>query len=304
MSDPTQPTSTNPTAPARKKLKVGKEFKMQGEGVPEVQPTADQATSDAANAQKSKLKKKSEPFESLHKEKEKLAQDYFDMGDGGATNQTPQVMNIMHQNLYQQQYMMNPMMMNPMTNPMMNPAFAAQFMMNQMPQQMQEQPDQEDHSEHHKQHNSHHKSSHGADHNYSAQGGFHFDIDEEEYQRDPEKYLESLPDDVFTAMKDRFLEEQIDEIINDLEDEEESNPERFVEAMKDCTCCHGYVNKCKSLMCRNLGQCQCMVHSEMESEAVEHFIPECADCTCCHGKVYTCMGQKCKENKVCICFTE
>lgn len=115
---------------------------------------------------------------------------------------------------------------------------------------------------------------------------------------DPEEYdpelLADLPDDVLDDFEHEYFESQIDEIMRDLE--------QFEEKMKDCTCCHGYVYACKGKMCQNLGKCQCMVHEEMENQAIEDFIPECKDCACCRGYVYTCLGKECQELKACKCF--
>ncbi len=117
------------------------------------------------------------------------------------------------------------------------------------------------------------------------------DDDGEEY--DPE-LLAELPDEMLDEFQHEYFESQIDEIMRDLE--------QFEEKMKDCTCCKGYVYACKGKMCQNLGKCQCMVHEEMENQAVEDYIPECQDCTCCRGYVYTCLGQECQKLRACKCF--
>ena len=124
-------------------------------------------------------------------------------------------------------------------------------------------------------------------------------FDEEEFKNDPEKYLQSLPEECLHEFEDMYHNAHIAEIINDLDEETEN---KFEEKMKGCSCCNGFVYKCKGKICYNLGICQCMARNEMEKEAAEHFITECADCPCCRGYVYTCLGDKCQDKKSCICF--
>ena len=124
-------------------------------------------------------------------------------------------------------------------------------------------------------------------------------FDEEEFKNDPEKYLQNLPEGCLQDFEDMYHDAHIAEIINDLDEDEE---EKFEEKMKNCSCCHGFVYKCKGKICYNLGICQCMARTEMETQAAEHFIPECQDCTCCRGYVYTCLGKECQGKKACICF--
>ena len=127
-------------------------------------------------------------------------------------------------------------------------------------------------------------------------------FDEEEFISNPEKYLEQLPDECLDRFEDYYNTNQIDQIIDDL-DEGKPKEDTFEERMKSCTCCRGFIYKCKGKMCYNLGVCQCQVRTEMEAVAEEHFIPECKDCACCRGYVYTCMGVQCHQNKKgCICF--
>ncbi len=126
-------------------------------------------------------------------------------------------------------------------------------------------------------------------------------FDEEEFINDPEKYMQQLPEEMISQFEDEYVKSQINEIISDLDDGQ-NKEDMFEEKMQGCTCCHGYVYKCKGKMCYNLGVCQCMVRTEMEAEAQEHFIPECKDCPCCRGYVYTCLGSQCQDKKSCICF--
>lgn len=122
-----------------------------------------------------------------------------------------------------------------------------------------------------------------------------YDLSEEEMRR----YIETIPEEYLHQFEDEYLENQIDEIMKDFDE-----CEKFEERMKDCSCCKGYVYKCKGAICQSLGKCQCMVHEEMESQAQEDFIPECKDCKCCQGYVYTCLGETCKNRKACVCFVD
>ena len=126
-------------------------------------------------------------------------------------------------------------------------------------------------------------------------------FDEEEFNNDPEKYLQGLPEECLNQFQDLYMDSHINQIINDLDDGGKKE-DMFDEKMQACTCCHGFIYKCKGKMCYNLGVCQCMVRNEMEAEAQEHFIPECKDCPCCRGYVYTCLGSQCQGRKSCICF--
>ena len=126
-------------------------------------------------------------------------------------------------------------------------------------------------------------------------------FDEEEFKNDPEKYIQTLPDEYMQEFEDIYHSSRIAEIIDDL-DEDEIN--KFDEKLKNCSCCHGYVYKCKGKICYNLGICQCMARNEMEKEAVEHYIAECTDCKCCRGYVYTCLGPECQDKIACVCFEE
>lgn len=121
------------------------------------------------------------------------------------------------------------------------------------------------------------------------------DLSEEEMKR----YIQTIPEEYLHQFEDEYLEHQIDEIMRDFDE-----CEKFEERMKDCSCCKGYVYKCKGAICQSLGKCQCMVHEEMESQAQEDFIPECKDCKCCQGYVYTCLGEACKNKKACVCFAD
>lgn len=141
-------------------------------------------------------------------------------------------------------------------------------------------------------------------HNLNKHGGTLMDeitFDEEEFRNDPKAFLDKIPEEYIQDFENKLLESQIDEIINDLDEE---NADHFEESSRSCTCCHGWVNKCKGKICQSLGVCQCMARNEMEQQAVEHFIAECKDCACCRGYVYVCMGPACQAKGSCVCFTD
>ena len=76
------------------------------------------------------------------------------------------------------------------------------------------------------------------------------------------------PDD--QADNDRETQDQIymiakdmaeDELIQDLQNEEE---DKFFPKYQNCTCCHGYVYKCKGPTCQALGQCYCKMKDDCD----------------------------------------
>ena len=131
-------------------------------------------------------------------------------------------------------------------------------------------------------------------------GDFQFDY--EEYQKNPQEYLKTLPPEILEKLQDQVLEDEektqeneINAIINEME-------EVFHRDSKDCKCCKGYIYKCKDFLCRKLEVCKCYASQLEEAEHDERLIDECKDCSCCKGYVYTCLGEQCKTAGVCHCF--
>ena len=66
--------------------------------------------------------------------------------------------------------------------------------------------------------------------------GSHMDeitFDEEEFNNDPEKYMQNLPEECLANFEDHYFNSHIDEIIKDLDEERE---DKFEEKAKSCTC--------------------------------------------------------------------
>ena len=63
---------------------------------------------------------------------------------------------------------------------------------------------------------------------------------------------------------DMILKDMVeDEVIQDLQNEEE---DQFFEKYKNCTCCHGFVYKCKGATCQALGQCYCKMKDDCDED--------------------------------------
>ena len=143
----------------------------------------------------------------------------------------------------------------------------------------------------------------GRDHTLQAQINDDY-YNDEEYQNELFQQFLMLHPEMRQQMgsgedEDMELYNQVEELMAEFDEPDESE---FVKSLKDCTCCKGFVYKCKGAICKQLGQCQCKAREELEEQAVQHFIPECKDCTCCKGYVYTCLGEKCKNQPACFCF--
>ena len=117
-----------------------------------------------------------------------------------------------------------------------------------------------------------HHNLHNLDKFGSLMDEIEIAFDEEEFISDPERYMQQLPEEYVSQFEDMYVKSQINEIINDLEEGEVDQENKFEEKMQGCSCCKGFVYKCKGKMCYNLGVCQCMVRTEMEAEAVEHYV--------------------------------
>lgn len=74
----------------------------------------------------------------------------------------------------------------------------------------------------------------------------------------------------------------------------------------NCDCCKGNPDNCQTVLCKQLGMCQCQMRAEMEAEPDplddgEVFVAEYADCTCCCGYIYDCENPFCQQTNVCGC---
>ena len=74
--------------------------------------------------------------------------------------------------------------------------------------------------------------------------------------------------------EDAEVEEKMDMIVKDmaeyevmeeLENEESEDEDKWIEKYKDCECCQGFVYKCKGETCASLGQCFCKMQDDCEN---------------------------------------
>lgn len=66
---------------------------------------------------------------------------------------------------------------------------------------------------------------------------------------------------------DMIMKDIIDnEVMEEIEDEEESDDEKWFPKYKDCECCKGFVYKCKGAACANMGLCYCKIKEECDEE--------------------------------------
>jgi hypothetical protein len=56
------------------------------------------------------------------------------------------------------------------------------------------------------------------------------------------------------------------EVLEEIEDDEESDEDKWLPKYKDCNCCKGYVFKCKGPACINLGTCFCKMQDDCEED--------------------------------------
>lgn len=75
--------------------------------------------------------------------------------------------------------------------------------------------------------------------------------------------------------EDSIENEELEMIVNDLvendaleelEEEEESDDEKWFPKYKDCECCKGFIYKCKGNACINMGVCYCKMKDECDDE--------------------------------------
>ena len=55
------------------------------------------------------------------------------------------------------------------------------------------------------------------------------------------------------------------EVMEELENEESEDEDKWIEKYKDCECCQGFVYKCKGETCASLGQCFCKMQDDCEN---------------------------------------
>lgn len=85
--------------------------------------------------------------------------------------------------------------------------------------------------------------------------------------------IEGLDDEEEEESEDDIIDELVNQELNDpidpyaLEDEDESDDEKWFPKYKDCTCCEGYIYKCAGDVCTSLGVCFCKAQEDYDPEA-------------------------------------
>ena len=80
------------------------------------------------------------------------------------------------------------------------------------------------------------------------------------------KEFESPEFDVDAEKEEKMMADLIENLaIEQMDDDED----KYLEKYKNCTCCKGFVNKCKGEVCRDLGQCYCIMYDECTEEKGE-----------------------------------
>jgi hypothetical protein len=54
-------------------------------------------------------------------------------------------------------------------------------------------------------------------------------------------------------------------VLDEFEEEEESDDEKWFPKYKDCECCKGFIYKCKGDVCLNMDACNCKMKDECEN---------------------------------------
>ncbi len=81
----------------------------------------------------------------------------------------------------------------------------------------------------------------------------YYDNEEEMEEDDNEEEFDMI-------MKDIINNDAMDE----LEDDEESDEDKWFPNYKDCDCCKGFVYKCKGVACENMNSCYCKIKDECD----------------------------------------
>ena len=84
------------------------------------------------------------------------------------------------------------------------------------------------------------------------------DINEQEEMEDDENEEEEL---------DMIMNDILNnEVMEEIEDNDESDDEKWFPKYKDCECCKGFVYKCNGSACVNMGACYCKMKEECDDE--------------------------------------
>jgi hypothetical protein len=83
---------------------------------------------------------------------------------------------------------------------------------------------------------------------------------EEVLENGEEVEEDEIGDDIDKIMNDIENDDALDE----LEEEDESDEDKWFPKYKDCECCKGFVYKCNGPSCQSLGECFCKMKIECE----------------------------------------
>ena len=80
-----------------------------------------------------------------------------------------------------------------------------------------------------------------------------------------EEEADEEDDDILDELVNQELNDPIDPI--PIDEEDESDDEKWFPKYKDCTCCKGYIYKCSGDVCASLGVCFCKAQEDFDPEA-------------------------------------
>ena len=95
-----------------------------------------------------------------------------------------------------------------------------------------------------------------------------FNLQAKEYkpkEKNPENKAQEEDSEVEEKM-DMIVKDMAEyEVMEELENEESEDEDKWIEKYKDCECCQGFVYKCKGETCASLGQCFCKMQDDCEN---------------------------------------
>ena len=97
-------------------------------------------------------------------------------------------------------------------------------------------------------------------------------------------YIENVEDyeeEIMEQIDDMIGNELEKEVMSELQkhrnmdyDYESDDEETWIPDYRNCTCCHGFVYKCKGKTCISMGQCYCKMKDDLEKENGENCEPD------------------------------
>ncbi len=67
------------------------------------------------------------------------------------------------------------------------------------------------------------------------------------------------------AVYDDLINQELDDPMP-IDDDEESDEDKWFPKFKDCTCCEGYIYKCSGDVCKSLGVCFCKAQEDYDPD--------------------------------------